>query len=172
MSYLTVALCLSLMYSVWLVLWCRLRFRAERSINLGLDQRLQAYLCGKGGAIIGDLPPYEAFPIGGTASVRGYGEGSVGSGRNYVAGTAELHFPLIAPVEVHVTFCHCKCNIVRDSMLSVSLIPPLHVLDTPMKVPDSSFDHPWSNGITVMGVCDRLHVHCASTCRTHVQAGT
>lgn len=83
--------------------WCRLRFRAERSINLGFDQRLQAYLCGKGGAIIGDLPPYEAFPIGGTASVRGYGEGSVGSGRNYVAGTAELHFPLIAPVEVNLS---------------------------------------------------------------------
>ncbi|KAL3145356.1 hypothetical protein ABBQ38_001612 [Trebouxia sp. C0009 RCD-2024] len=82
----------------------RLRFRAERSINLGLDQRLQAYLCGKGGAIIGDLPPYEAFPIGGTASVRGYGEGSVGSGRNYVAGTAELHFPLIAPVEGTLLF--------------------------------------------------------------------
>lgn len=34
--------------------------------------------------------------------MRGYGEGSVGSGRNYVAGTAELHFPLIAPVEVGV----------------------------------------------------------------------
>ncbi len=50
--------------------------------------------------IIGDLPPYEAFPIGGTASVRGYSEGGVGSGRNYVAGTAELHFPLMAPVEV------------------------------------------------------------------------
>ena len=82
--------------------WCRLRFRAERSIPLGFDQRLQAYLCGKGGAIIGDLPPYEAFPIGGTASVRGYGEGSVGSGRNYVAGTAELHFPLVAPFEVTV----------------------------------------------------------------------
>lgn len=85
-----------------MTVWCRLRFRAERSIPLGFNQRLQAYLCGKGGAIIGDLPPYEAFPIGGTASVRGYGEGSVGSGRNYVAGTAELHFPLIAPVEVGI----------------------------------------------------------------------
>ena len=50
--------------------------------------------------ILGDLPPYEAFPIGGTNSVRGYSEGGVGSGRNYVAGTAELHMPLIAPVEV------------------------------------------------------------------------
>ena len=79
---------------------------------MGFDQRLQAYLCGKGGAIIGDLPPYEAFPIGGTASVRGYGEGSVGSGRNYVAGTAELHFPLVAPLEVCV-FMHCQCHTVH-----------------------------------------------------------
>ena len=31
---------------------------------------------GKGGMIFGDLPPYEAFPIGGTNSVRGYGEGA------------------------------------------------------------------------------------------------
>ena len=55
---------------------------------------------GAGGMIFGDLPPYEAFPIGGTNSVRGYSEGGVGSGRNYVAGTAELHWPLIKPVEV------------------------------------------------------------------------
>jgi outer membrane translocation and assembly module TamA len=52
------------------------------------------------GAILGDLPPYEAFPIGGTNSVRGYSEGGVGSGRNYVAGTAEMHWPLFKPLEV------------------------------------------------------------------------
>ena len=49
---------------------------------------------------MGDLPPYEAFPIGGTNSVRGYSEGGVGSGRNYAAGTAELHFPLVKPIQV------------------------------------------------------------------------
>jgi Omp85 superfamily domain len=49
---------------------------------------------------VGDLPPYEAFPIGGTNSVRGYSEGGVGSGRNYGAGTAELHFPLFKPLQV------------------------------------------------------------------------
>lgn len=54
----------------------------------------------KGGAIFGDLPPYEAFPIGGNASVRGYGEGSIGSGKRYASGTAELHFPLVEPIEV------------------------------------------------------------------------
>lgn len=53
-----------------------------------------------GGGIIGDLPPYEAFPIGGTNSVRGYSEGGIGSGRNYAAGTAELHFPLFKPLQV------------------------------------------------------------------------
>ena len=53
-----------------------------------------------GGVIFGDLPPYEAFPIGGTNSVRGYSEGGVGSGRSYVAGTAELHAPIYGPVEV------------------------------------------------------------------------
>lgn len=48
----------------------------------------------KAGAIKGDLPPYEAFPIGGTNSVRGYAEGGVGSGRNYLEGTAELQVKL------------------------------------------------------------------------------
>ena len=55
-----------------------------------------------GGVILGDLPPYEAFPIGGTNSVRGYSEGGVGSGRNYVAGTTALQWPIFGPVEVCV----------------------------------------------------------------------
>ena len=51
--------------------------------------------------IFGDLPPYEAFPIGGTNSVRGYSEGGVGV-RSQLCGPAptELHLPLIKPVEV------------------------------------------------------------------------
>jgi outer membrane protein insertion porin family len=55
--------------------------RAERTFPLG---PARFSLFGKGGAIIGDLPPYEAFPIGGTNSVRGYDEGAVGSGRKYI----------------------------------------------------------------------------------------
>lgn len=55
---------------------------------------------GSGGVILGDLPPYEAFPIGGTNSVRGYSEGGVGSGRNYIAGTTALQWPMFGPVEV------------------------------------------------------------------------
>jgi outer membrane protein insertion porin family len=46
------------------------------------------------GTVLGDLPPYEAFSLGGTNSVRGYEEGDLGSGRSYVLATAEYRFPL------------------------------------------------------------------------------
>ncbi|NEP88747.1 MAG: BamA/TamA family outer membrane protein [Okeania sp. SIO2C2] len=48
----------------------------------------------QGGHIIGDLPPYEAFPLGGTNTVRGYDEGSVGAGRTFLLGTVEYRFPV------------------------------------------------------------------------------
>jgi outer membrane protein insertion porin family len=48
----------------------------------------------QGGTTIGDLPPYEAFVLGGTSSVRGYEEGDVGSARSYVRASAEYRFPL------------------------------------------------------------------------------
>lgn len=48
----------------------------------------------QGGTVFGDLPPYEAFAIGGANSVRGYTEGGVGSGRSYLQLTAEYRFPL------------------------------------------------------------------------------
>ena len=54
----------------------------------------------------GDLPPYEAFPIGGTNSVRGYGEGGVGSGRYCLESTAELRVPLVAPFHATLFFDH------------------------------------------------------------------
>jgi outer membrane protein insertion porin family len=50
----------------------------------------------QGGTIIGDLPPYEAFSLGGTNSVRGYDEGEVGSGRSYIQATAEYRVPLFS----------------------------------------------------------------------------
>jgi outer membrane protein insertion porin family len=52
----------------------------------------------QGGTVLGDLPPYEAFSLGGTSSVRGYEDGDVGSGRSYVQATAEYRFPLISIV--------------------------------------------------------------------------
>lgn len=65
----------------------RLRMRAEQPVSLGpLDVNFRV----KAGGVHGDLPPYEAFPLGGTNSVRGYAEGGVGSGRHFVEGSAEL----------------------------------------------------------------------------------
>jgi outer membrane protein insertion porin family len=50
----------------------------------------------QGGTVLGDLPPYEAFVLGGSNSVRGYGEGELGSGRTYVQATAEYRFPILS----------------------------------------------------------------------------
>jgi outer membrane protein insertion porin family len=49
----------------------------------------------QGGTVIGDLPPYEAFTLGGGSSVRGYDEGEVGSGRSFLQASAEYRFPLL-----------------------------------------------------------------------------
>ena len=54
----------------------------------------------QGGTILGDLPPYEAFSLGGPTSVRGYEEGDVGSGRSYVQASAEYRFPVISIVGI------------------------------------------------------------------------
>ncbi len=50
----------------------------------------------KGGTVVGDLPPYEAFNLGGLNSVRGYGFGEVASSRSYVLASAEYRFPLLS----------------------------------------------------------------------------
>jgi len=50
----------------------------------------------QGGTLIGDFPPYEAFALGGTNSVRGYDEGEVASGQSYIQATAEYRFPLFS----------------------------------------------------------------------------
>ncbi|HBE57050.1 MAG TPA: hypothetical protein DEG17_08555 [Cyanobacteria bacterium UBA11149] len=52
----------------------------------------------QGGTVIGDLPPYEAFSMGGSNSVRGYAEGDVGSGRSFFQATAEYRFPIISAI--------------------------------------------------------------------------
>ena len=49
----------------------------------------------QGGTIIGDLPPYEAFSLGGSSSVRGFGGGELGTGRSFIQGTAEYRFPIV-----------------------------------------------------------------------------
>ena len=52
----------------------------------------------QGGTVVGDLPPYEAFALGGSNSVRGYGEGEVGAGRSFIQATAEYRFPVFSVV--------------------------------------------------------------------------
>lgn len=50
----------------------------------------------QGGTILGDFPPYEAFSLGGTDSVRGYGPGDLGSGQSYLQATIEYRFPIFS----------------------------------------------------------------------------
>ena len=50
------------------------------------------------GTIVGDLPPYEAFDLGGSHSVRGYARGDVGAGRHFMQATAEYRFPVTGPL--------------------------------------------------------------------------
>jgi outer membrane protein insertion porin family len=50
----------------------------------------------QGGTNLGDLPPYEAFPLGGVSSVRGYEEGGLAAGRSYVRLSSEYQFPIVS----------------------------------------------------------------------------
>ncbi|MGI0494211.1 BamA/TamA family outer membrane protein [Alkalinema pantanalense CENA528] len=50
----------------------------------------------QGGTVLGDLPPYEAFSLGGSNSVRGFEEGDVGSGKSFIQASAEYRFPLFS----------------------------------------------------------------------------
>lgn len=48
------------------------------------------------GTVLGDLPPSQAFRLGGINSVRGYEEGNLGSGRSYILATGEYRFPIFS----------------------------------------------------------------------------
>lgn len=48
----------------------------------------------QGGTFIGDLPPYNAFVLGGPNSVRGYQTGDVATSRSFVQASAEYRFPI------------------------------------------------------------------------------
>lgn len=68
-------------------------------INFDFTKGPQAFAFNiQAGTVIGNLPPYEAFVIGGSNSVRGYSEGELGSGRSYVQATAEYRFPIFSIV--------------------------------------------------------------------------
>lgn len=51
---------------------------------------------------MGDMAPYQAFAIGGLGSVRGYGEGAVGSGRLCLIGNCEYTVPLVCKTTSHI----------------------------------------------------------------------
>ncbi len=66
-------------------------------INFDFTQGPQAFAFNvQSGTVLGDFPPYEAFVLGGSNSVRGYGEGNLASGRSYFQATAEYRFPIIS----------------------------------------------------------------------------
>ena len=48
----------------------------------------------KTGTILGELPPYEAFCMGGTSSVRGWGSCDLGVSKSFVESTVEYRFPV------------------------------------------------------------------------------
>jgi len=50
------------------------------------------------GSLIGDLPPYEAFCLGGGNSVRGYYDCDLGVGRNFGEATIEYRFPIFSMI--------------------------------------------------------------------------
>ncbi len=50
------------------------------------------------GTVIGTLPPYEAFRLGGSNSVRGWDEGKIGAGRSFTILSAEYRFPVFSIV--------------------------------------------------------------------------
>jgi outer membrane protein insertion porin family len=50
----------------------------------------------QGGTVLGDLPPYEAFALGGANSVRGYDEGDLAAAKSYIQGTIEYRFPIFS----------------------------------------------------------------------------
>lgn len=66
-------------------------------ISLGKGAQTLAFNV-QAGTVFGDLPPYEAFTLGGSNSVRGYEEGALSSGRSYVQASLEYRFPLISIV--------------------------------------------------------------------------
>ena len=48
----------------------------------------------KAGTILGEAPPYEAFCMGGTSSVRGWGSCDLAVSKSFVEGTVEYRFPV------------------------------------------------------------------------------
>ncbi|PSR86433.1 Outer envelope protein [Actinidia chinensis var. chinensis] len=74
----------------------RFKFVASKGVKLGPAFLLTRLM---GGSSVGDIAPYQGFPIGGVGSVRGYGEGAVGTGRSFLVANSELTISLNQMVE-------------------------------------------------------------------------
>ncbi|PIN01916.1 hypothetical protein CDL12_25572 [Handroanthus impetiginosus] len=92
--------------SKWL-LFNRFKFVASKGVRFGPAFFLTSLT---GGSIVGDIAPYQAFSIGGQSSVRGYGEGAVGSGRSCLVANSELTLPLNPMLEGAV-FLDCGSDL-------------------------------------------------------------
>ncbi|MDF2388861.1 BamA/TamA family outer membrane protein, partial [Nostoc ellipsosporum NOK] len=65
-------------------------------VNLFNSKQSQVFAMNvQAGTVIGDLPPYDAFNLGGSNSVRGYDAGDIGSGRTYISASAEYRFSIL-----------------------------------------------------------------------------
>ncbi|KAK6926504.1 Bacterial surface antigen (D15) [Dillenia turbinata] len=92
--------------SKWLI-FNKFKFVASKGLRLGPAFLLTTLT---GGSIVGDMAPYQAFAIGGPGSVRGYGEGAVGTGRSCLIANSELTIPLNKVLE-GVIFLDCGTDL-------------------------------------------------------------
>ena len=74
----------------WLKFHKGCRPKSGEKLNCSQSLGFQA----KVGTIIGDLPPYEAFCLGGSSSVRGWSSCDLGVARHFGEATAEYRFPI------------------------------------------------------------------------------
>ncbi|XP_058105295.1 outer envelope protein 39, chloroplastic isoform X3 [Magnolia sinica] len=81
--------------SKWLI-FNRFKFVVSKGVKLGPAFLLTSLT---GGSIVGDMAPYQAFAIGGLNSIRGYGEGAVGSGRSCLIVNSEIKVPMAKGLE-------------------------------------------------------------------------
>ena len=58
----------------------------------------------QGGLMVGDVPPYEAYTMGGKDTVRGYDGGELGTGSHFLIASAEYRFPIANNLKVLVDF--------------------------------------------------------------------
>ncbi|XP_020572211.1 outer envelope protein 80, chloroplastic [Phalaenopsis equestris] len=81
--------------SKWLI-FNRFKFVASKGVRVGPALLVTSLT---GASIVGDMAPHQAFSIGGYGSIRGYGEGAVGSGRSCLVMNSEFTVPLSKRLE-------------------------------------------------------------------------